>query len=276
MMEGSRGAPAAPESHAAAFGSGVFGGDERTAALAQEVIRRVAAQAREIRSAATRVTPERIEDLARALLGPDEDAAADLVRDARLQGVKADDLYHGLVAGAVKIIGGVWVRDGIVLPEVVRASGRVWHILRDLRDVFVRITDQVPGQRAVFALCPEECHSIGMTMTADDLRRRGWDIELLVGYDHDSLIDRLEAMAPSTVALAASMSDLALPLARTVVAIRAHLPGVWVMVGGAITQKVPDILTATGADGVANSADEAEALMLAHIQAMAERRVNRA
>jgi len=249
--------------------------DEVTAALAEEVIQRVAAQARALKSAATRVTPDRIESLAKALLGPDDGAASALVRDARLEGVRADDLYHGLVAGAVKVIGGAWTRSEIVLPEVIRASGRVWRILRDLREVYVRVTDQVPGRRAVFALCPDECHTIGMTMTADDLRRRGWDIELLIGYDHESLVERLESIAPTTVALAASMNHMTLPLARTVVALRAHLPGVWVMVGGAIAQRVPDILTATGADAVAQTADQAEELMLARFAELAERRVNR-
>ncbi|MCB6178807.1 B12-binding domain-containing protein [Rhodobacter sp. Har01] len=276
MVDRSSSAASADRGQVGAFAPAFLAGGENTTALAHEVIRRVAAQAREMKSATTQVTPERVTGLARALLGPDDGAAAELVRDARLQGVKADDLYHGLVAGAVKLIGTAWARDEIVLPEVVRASGRVWRILRDLREVFVRVTDQVPGQRAVFALCPDECHTIGMTMTADDLRRRGWDIELLIGYDHEALVERLESIAPMTVALAATMSDLTLPLARTVVALKAHLPGIWVMVAGGITQKVPDILTATGADAVANTADQAEDLMLAHFAEMAERRTNRA
>ena len=275
MTDSSSYAANGDEASAGGFPAPFFASDENTTALAQEVIRRVAAQAREMKSATTRVTPERIDELARALLGPDDALAASLVRDMRLMGVSADHLYHGLVAGAVKVIGTAWSRDEIVLPEVVRASGRVWRILRDLREVFVRVTEQVPGQRAVFALCPDECHTIGMTMTADDLRRRGWDIELLIGYDHEALVERLESLAPTTVALAATMSDLTLPLARTVVALRAHLPGIWVMIGGGITQNVPDILAATGADAVANTADEAEELMLAHFADLAERRVNR-
>lgn len=252
-----------------------FGGDERTtAAIAAEVIHRVAEQARESRSARVRVSPVEIEDLAQALLLPDEAAAAGLVRDSRLRGLSPDDLYHGLVAGAVKVIGSAWANDEIVLTDVVRASTRVWGIMRDLREAFVRVTDQVPGQSAVFALCPDECHTIGLTMTADDLRRRGWNIELLVGYDRDSLVERLEAMAPATVALAGTMTDLALPLARTVVALRAQLPSVWVMIGGDITRTVPDLLAATGADALANSADEAEELMLARMADLAARRAS--
>jgi methanogenic corrinoid protein MtbC1 len=187
----------------------------------------------------------------------------------------ADTLYHGLVAGAVQSVGAAWAREEIGLPEVVRASGRVWRILRDLRDIFVRITDRKPGQQAVFALCPDEMHTIGLAMTADDLRRRGWDIDLVSGYDHDGLVARLTELSPATLALAATMTEMTLPLARLVVALRAHLPGVWIMVGGQITENEPDILTLSGADAVANSVDAAEKLMHDHLADLAARRINR-
>ncbi|MCU0815756.1 MAG: cobalamin-dependent protein [Cypionkella sp.] len=244
--------------------------------LAQEVILRVAAQARELRAEARLASVARVEHLAEALLAPaPDDTAAGLVRDARLAGMAADTLYHGLLAGAVKTIGQAWSRGEVALPDVMRASGRVWRIMRDLRDVFVEITARKPGQRAVLALCPGECHTIGLTMTADDLRRRGWEIELLMGYDDEGLIERLEESLPTTVAIAATNDDLALPLARTIVAIRAHLPGVWVLLGGQIVVSVPDILNISGADAMANSADDAERAMLDHFAELEARRTNR-
>jgi methanogenic corrinoid protein MtbC1 len=244
--------------------------------LAEEVIRRVAEQARDIREARLTITEDQLSELAEALLQPDDhDRAAVLVRDARLSGVPADALYHGLVAGAVRQVGDAWARGDIGLHDMMRVSGRVLRIMRDLRDIFVQITGRKPGQRAVFALCPGECHTIGLTMTADDLRRRGWDIDLLMGHDDDSLLKRLSQLSPTTIAMAATTNDLALPLARTIVALRAHLPGVWVMVGRQIAHGVPDILAITGADALARSADEAEAAMLAHIADPAARRSNR-
>ncbi len=47
------------------------------------------------------------------------------------------------------------------------------------------------------------------------------------------------------------------------------------MIGGAITKEEPDLLALTGADAVANSADEAERLMLARLDDLVERRANR-
>jgi hypothetical protein len=100
-------------------------------------------------------------------------------------------------------------------------------------------------------------------------------ISTCFGHDDDSLLKRLSQLSPTTIAMAATTNDLALPLARTIVALRAHLPGVWVMVGRQIAHGVPDILAITGADALARSADEAEAAMLAHIADPAARRSNR-
>ena len=240
--------------------------------FAEEVILRVAAQARADRMEAS---APKIALLSEALLCDDDSASLDLVRDARLVGMPADTLYYGLVAGAVRQVGDAWATDGIALPTMLRASHRVWRIMNELRDVFVRISDRKPGQHAVFAPCPQECHMIGLTMTADDLRRRGWEIELVSSDNHDGLIRDIERRGPINVALGATSAEMTLPLARLVVALRAHIPGVWVMIGGAITTQEPDLLALTGADAIANTADEAEGLMLAHMANLVERRANR-
>lgn len=240
--------------------------------FAEEVILRVAAQARRDRVEAT---APKIALLSKALLSEDDASAADYVRDARLGGMTADTLYYGLVAGAVQEVGNTWARDGIAMPAMLRTSHRVWRIMNDLRDVFVQISDRKPGQHAVFAPCPQEGHMLGLTMTADDLRRRGWEIELVSNDDHDGLIADIERRAPISVALGATSPEMTLPLTRLVVALRAHIPGVWVMIGGAITTHEPDLLDLTGADAVANSAEAAEQLMLAHLASLVERRSNR-
>lgn len=240
--------------------------------FAEEVILRVAAQARRDRMEAS---ASKITLLSEALLNDDDASALDFVRDARLGGMSAETLYYGLVAGAVQQVGEVWARDGIGMPEMLRTSHRVWRIMNDLRDVFVNISDRKPGQNAVFAPCPEEGHMIGLTMTADDLRRRGWEIELVSNDNHDLLIQEIERRAPIRVALGATSAQMTLSLTRLVVALRAHIPGVWVMIGGAITVEEPDLLTLTGADALANSAEVAEQLMLAHLADQVQRRANR-
>lgn len=250
-------------------------GEPHTAVIhsfAEEVILRVARQARKDKVTALAV---QVDLLCAALMGVDDDAAAAVVRDARLNGMSADSLYHGLVAGAVEKVGNAWEEQHIGMPDMLRASGRVWRILRDLREVFVQITDRKPGQHAVFASCPGETHRIGFAITADDLRRRGWEIEMITGLDHDALVAQIEGHTPLMVAIGATSAEMTLPLARLVAALRAHIPGIWVMIGGPIVHQQPDLLALTGADVVADSADEAEALMLGHISDLTRRRINR-
>ena len=244
--------------------------------LAVEVILRVAAQVQADIDARRLPDATMIDDLADFLREEEAgDKALALVQAARLRGMPADALYHGLVAPAVERVGRAWTGGEITMAGMMRASLRTWRILCDLRDAFVLVTDRVPGQEAVFALCPEECHTLGLTMTADDLRRRGWEVELLIGYGHDELVAQMDRLSPTTVALAATGSDMVLPLARLVVALRAHLPGVWIMVGGSITESVASLLALTGADAVANTAEEAERLMKDHIAERAAQRANR-
>ncbi|PJF08324.1 B12-binding domain-containing protein [Pseudorhodobacter sp. MZDSW-24AT] len=240
--------------------------------FAAEVILRVAAQARRDRIEAS---APKIALLRDALLGADDGAASDFMRDARLSGMPADTLYHGLLAGAVQQVGDVWARDSIAMPEMLRASHRVWRIMNDLREVFVRLSDRKPGQHAVFAPCPGEGHLFGLTLAADDLRRRGWTIDVVQNDSADDLVQEIEGHAPITVALGATSIEMILPLTRLVVALRAHIPGVWVMIGGPIISQESRLLSLTGADALANSADEAEQLMLAHMDALIQRRANR-
>ncbi|MCU0899141.1 MAG: cobalamin-dependent protein [Cypionkella sp.] len=240
--------------------------------FAEEVILRVAAQARRDRMEAS---ASKIAQLTAALMSDDDQAAATFVRDARLGGMTADTLYYGLIAGSVQQVGEAWAREAISMPLMLRTSHRVWRIMNDLRDIFVRLADRKPGQYAVFAPCPEESHMIGLRMTADDLRRRGWEIDVLASPDAEDLIRQIEQRAPITVALGATSPEMILPLARLIVALRAHVPGVWVIIGGAITTAEPDLLALTGADAIANTAEVAEQLMLGHIADLRQNRSNR-
>jgi methanogenic corrinoid protein MtbC1 len=257
------------------FGPDLPPGISREELLAAEVILRVAAQAERRRIADRTPDAAKVAALDLALRSGDEPAAEAQMRAARLAGMPADSLYYELLAPAVKELGEAWTSGKISMGQMMRASNRVWHILRELRHAFVPVLLGDAAHEAAFALCPGECHTIGLTMTADDLRRRGWDIDLVVGMDHEELLARFDRTSPAIVALAASDSSMVLPVARLIVGLRAHLPGVWVLVGGSITNSVADLLEQTGADAVANDAATAERLMEAHLADLAARRVNR-
>ena len=150
--------------------------------LAREVILRVSRiEAPQITLSIRPATAE-IEALCDALVSHDDQAGAEMVRTARLGGMPADTLYHAYIAEAARRLGQRWDRDEATAAEVILGAGRVYSILRELRTVFLAEHLVAPlGAEAVFASVPGEVHGIGATIAADTLRRKGWDITLVLG-----------------------------------------------------------------------------------------------
>lgn len=207
-----------------------------------------------------------VEALCDALLSPDDTAAAELVRTARLDGMAADGLYHGYIAEAARRLGQRWERDEATAAEVILGAGRVYAILRDLRAAFLaeRLTSP-PGAEAVFATVPGEVHGIGTTIAADTMRRDGWDITLRLGLGHEALVEEIAQLQPTMVGLSASLASMTFATARLIVALRVRCPQVWVLVGGLIVHQDPDIARIVDADAAASSVAEGASLMAAQL-----------
>ncbi len=237
--------------------------------LAREVILRVSRAAeRAGDAAAENAMPRRaeIEHLCDALLSADDTAGADLVRMARLGGMSAQSLYHGYIAGAVALFGERWQSDQATAAQVILGAGRVYAILRDLRAVFLaEHLVAPPGAEAVFATVPSEVHGLGVTIAADTMRLKGWDIALRMGLEHDALVREITRLRPTMVGLSASMPSDTLPAARLIVALRMRCPQVWIILGGGLVAFDPDIGTAIDADAVAMDAQDGAAKLIAHL-----------
>lgn len=207
-----------------------------------------------------------VELLCDALLSPDDTAAADLVRAARLDGMSPDALYHAYIAEAARRLGVRWDRDEATASQVILGAGRVYAILRDLRAIFLaERLRSMPGAEAVFATVPGEVHGIGATIAADTLRRNGWDITLRLGLGHQALVDDIARLRPTMIGLASSLPAMTFATARLIVALRVRCPGVWIMVAGPIVEHDPDIARIVDADAAAATLDEATALMTGHL-----------
>lgn len=211
-----------------------------------------------------------------ALLAPDDTLAADLVRTARLGGMSADLLYFDYIAEAVGMLGARWDRDETTVSQVIIGAGRVYGILRELRTVFLaeRLA-YTPGAEAVFAQVPGEIHTIGVTMAADALRRKGWEIDLRLGLGHDALVEEIARMQPTMVGLSASTLQQTFALARLIVALRVRCPQVWILVAGQIVPLDAHLCDLVDADAVAGTLDEAVAAMDGHLAELARLTVKR-
>ncbi len=252
--------------------------DRRAGALPETAVHALAAEviARLERRGAT--SPESlppsadIEDLCDALLSPREEAAAEIVLQARLRGMSVDMVYLGLLAGAARRLGERWDEDLTTSAEMTIAAGRIYAIMRGLRLAFASDQFLTPAhERALFVSTPGETHTLGVTMAADYFRRRGWQIDLRTGLGHHELLADADRDDYPVIGISASSERSVFPLARLIVAMRIRHPGSWIMVSGKITDLIPEIMTLVDADGTADDAESAMSQMQAHLEPIRSR-----
>ncbi len=246
---------------------GADGHSDAVKALAREVITRLE------RSKARTGADERpvdlvdIVQLCDALLSTDETAAELLVMDAAAMGMSADMLHLSYIAQAARMMGDRWDTDTATSAEVIIGAGRIYAIMRKLRVMFVSAQAQRPEKfRAVFAAAPGETHTIGLTMAADHLRRRGWDIDVKLALSHEDLVDQIGHDPYPIIGLSASTSAMIFPLSRLIVALRVSNPGAWITIGGHIVDEEADIVRLIDADAKVVTMDDAVAQMEMVIQ----------
>lgn len=233
--------------------------------LAREVISRLDERHRNL-GAGHPPEPERIATLCDALLSDRHDAALDLVMAAQAEGMSADMLHLGYLAVAARELGLRWERDEIGFADVIIGAGRIYGILRHLREVFIsaRILRD-DAKIAAFLSVPGENHTLGVTMAADYMRRRGWQIDLKAGLGHDALVAELGSRRYPVIGISAGSSSMIFPLARLILALRVSNPEAWIMVSGAIVDQEPDLATLVDADAIATDAPSAEAQIELHM-----------
>jgi MerR family transcriptional regulator, light-induced transcriptional regulator len=237
--------------------------------LAREVILRVCRTESPVLPASVRPSTSEVEALCDALLSHDDTAGSDLVRAARLGGMPADVLYHGYICDAARRLGQRWDRDEATAAEVILGAGRIYGILRELRAVFLaEHLVAPPGAEAVFASVPGDVHGIGVTIAADTLRRKGWEVTLLLGLGHSALVERIAEKKPKMVCLSLSQTSMTFGLARLIVALRVRCPQVWVLAGGPVVSADPEVARIVDADAAARSISEAVDLLESHLDAL--------
>ncbi|WP_375254748.1 B12-binding domain-containing protein [Yoonia sp.] len=226
--------------------------------LAREVVRRL--EFRMPRAAKKEEMPSTtgIDALCEALLSTHDRAADDMIVAARRDGVRLEVIYLGYVAGAARRLGQMWDNDEISFAEVTIASGKLYRMIRALRHVVApAIAEDRDERPAMFALAPGETHSLGIEIATDIFRREGWDVDMLVGLDHDTLVARSETRSYRAIVLVANSDTMLEPLTRLVLALRISHPLSHLVVAGHILDHHPDISTMIGADAVIKDIDTA-------------------
>ena len=236
--------------------------EQAVIAVAREVVRRLAFRMPRSAQISSFPTSAEIERLCDALLSHDNDAADQIILEARQDGVAVEMIYLGYVAAAARRLGDLWNADKITFVDVTLACGKLFRIVRGLRHVIApSMIENRHDRPALFALVPGETHTLGIEIATDIFRRNGWDIDMMVGVDHDTLLDRAELRNYRAIVLVANSDALITRLTRLVLALRISHPLAQIVVAGNIVDHHPDICTLVGADDVLKDIESAVGLL---------------
>lgn len=203
-----------------------------------------------------------VEAMVDALISSDVGAALRIVDQERADGVSVDEICLHTLAGAARQLGDMWDEDKVSFLTLTVAIGRIFEIMRRLRqEVPLLSPDPNRKRRAFFASVPGDTHTLGVTMGATILRNHGWDISLRTGLGHDSLIEDVLADDHELIGLSAGDQEQLPALMRLIVALHLERPHAKVLVCGAITGQVRGLADMVHADGVIPSDEDAVAVM---------------
>ena len=224
---------------------------EAVSELAREVVRRLAFRMPSHVKRNDLPTEDKIAALCDALLSSEDHAADDFILNVRKESTDIEVIYLSYVAGAARRLGQLWLEDEISFMDVTLASGKLYRIIRGLRHVIapsiIKDRDEHP---AMFALVPGETHTLGIEIATDIFRREGWDVDMMVGLDHDMLVDQSDRRSYRAIVLVANSDTMIEPLTRLVLALRISHPLSHVVVAGNILDHYPNISSLVGADAV--------------------------
>jgi len=237
---------------------------EAVETLAREVVNRLAFRMPRAFPKDALPQPSEIDRLCAALLSDDDQAADRFILAARRDGVSIDVIYLGYVAGAARRLGEMWDTDELSFIDVTLASGKLYRIIRGLRHVIrpglIETRDEWP---AMFALVPGETHTLGIEMATDLFRREGWDVDMLVGLDHETLLERADRRDYRAIVLVAHSDAMIEPLTRLALALRISHPSAHMVVAGHILDHHVDVEALVGADAIIKDIENAIASLRA-------------
>jgi methanogenic corrinoid protein MtbC1 len=193
-----------------------------------------------------------ISELARLVMGPDNEDAINYLLKLKDDGVSLDDLHAELLEPTARLLGELWNEDKADFVDVTIGVSR----LQRLVHVFERL-GQIPDydekRRVLLAAAPGEQHSLGSTIVQKFLRAGGWHVWTCASPDinEPAEIAAKEWFAVVGFSLGSDVHVPSLKEAISRVRERSLNPRLGIMIGGSAVTRQPELVEAVGADGTA-------------------------
>ena len=168
------------------------------------------------------------------LVASDEAGAWDVLEEALASGMEPEEVLLELIGPALQSIGTLWEQGKLSVAEEHRASSVADTARRPARAHASPVGD-TGGELLILAAAPGELHALPVSITANLLRWKGFDVvELGANTPADALAEAASG-EPDLVAVGIACTAAGSPQAarRAITALRQSSPQVPVFVGGA-------------------------------------------
>lgn len=189
----------------------------------------------------------------RALRDGDENQARTVVEGARANGVSPTELYFEVFAPTMIRIGELWEQNELSIAEEHIATAITERLIGILSPSFSEYAQKHgPSQQrgtVLLGCVAGERHILGLRMLADLFREQNWRV-LDLGPDVPipDWIEFSRRYNVDVVAIAATAPRFVAALQMLIHELKAALPNITVMVGGAVFDHDPDLWKMIGAD----------------------------
>ncbi|MEL7430060.1 MAG: cobalamin-dependent protein [Pseudomonadota bacterium] len=228
--------------------------------LAKDVLNRLAKRRVSASKPFAEASETDVEKLARSLIRDDLDQALQIAMKIQEKGLRVEEIYIGLLAAAARKLGEWWDDDAISLVDVTIGTSQIFGIMREF-DKISPPAVSVSEKSALFIAAPDETHTIGVNMAANLFEREGWQIRLLVGLDHETVISEVVRDKHPIIGISSGGQHSLADLARLILSIRIERPHAFLLVSGNVVNQYHGQLEAMMPDAIAKDVPTAMAVM---------------
>jgi len=183
----------------------------------------------------------------------EEETSVQLCTEALNEGIDPyDAIMEGLAAG-METVGGLYEQKEYFVPELLLCSDAMYAGLDILRP-HVKVGQSVKAVgKIIMGVIEGDIHDIGKTLVKTMFEAAGWEIyDLGKDVKLEKFVEELERTKADVVALSALMTTSMLAMPKVIGMLKAKVPEVIIMVGGAPLSS--EIAKQYGADGYAKDA----------------------
>ncbi|MEM9436373.1 MAG: cobalamin-dependent protein [Pseudomonadota bacterium] len=237
--------------------------DQALTKIAKLALTRVA-QARDGGTAAANAVVARA--LIDALLSDELNAAQDYVESLTRSGVTREVIYLDHLPEVARRLGVLWEEDRLSLLDVTTAMARLQSVVRHLAAPAFEEQPRA-GLEAIFAVAPGETHTLGVRIATNLFREIGWDITLLLGLEHEELVEQIKSHPAHLLGLSAGGETVAPALTALVISLRMARPDLRIIICGQVVECAPALIDAVLPDGAAIEFEDAKTQLESFVHA---------